>query len=73
MEHDRQNFLSFWTVFRSFTTLWTQKNQNFEKMIKVYEDINILQMCTINDSHMIWGVMDKMFCHIGPFFALLPP
>ena len=31
------------------------KNQNFEKMKKTPEDIIILQMCTINDSHMMYG------------------
>ena len=32
-----------------------QDNQNFEKMKKTHEDIIILQMCTINDSHMMYG------------------
>ena len=31
------------------------ENQSFEKMKKVPEDIIILQMCTINDSHMMYG------------------
>ena len=31
------------------------ENQNFEKMKKAYEDIIILQMCTINDSNMMYG------------------
>ena len=31
------------------------ENQNFEKMKKIPEDIIILQMCTINDSHMMYG------------------
>ena len=53
------------------------ENQNFEKMIKTLEDI-ILQMFTINDSHMIYGFSDmeckrQIFCHFGLFFALLPP
>ena len=30
-------------------------NQNFEKMKKIPEDIIILHMCTINDSHMMNG------------------
>ena len=30
------------------------ENQNFEKMKKTPEDIIILQMCTINDSHMMY-------------------
>ena len=34
-----------------------------------------LYMCTINDNHMvpeIWSVTERIFCHFGPFFALLP-
>ena len=31
------------------------ENQNFEKMKKTHQDIIILQMCTINDSHMMCG------------------
>ena len=34
------------------------ENQNFEKMKKVLEDIIILQMFTINESHMIYGFSD---------------
>ena len=35
-------------------------------------------MCTINDNYMmmvpeIWSVTDRIFCHVGPFFDLLPP
>ena len=54
------------------------ENQNFEQMKKALEDI-ILQIFTINDSHMIyivfqiWSASDKFFCHFRPFFALLPP
>ena len=33
------------------------ENQNFEKMKKPPEDI-ILQMCTINDSHMMYSSSD---------------
>ena len=32
-----------------------QENQNFEKLKKTLEDIIILQMFTINYSHMIYG------------------
>ena len=54
------------------------ENQNFEKMKKPLEDIIILQMFTINDSHVIYGFSDmecnrQIFCHFGPCFALLPP
>ena len=34
------------------------ENQNFEKMKKTLEDIIILQMFTINDSHMIYDFSD---------------
>ena len=33
----------------------TQKNQNFEKNEKKPRDIIILNLCTINDNHMIHG------------------
>ena len=50
--HDRQNFLSFWTIFCPLNPYRTE-NQNFKKMKKTPGDINILQMCTVNDDH-IW-------------------
>ena len=37
------------------------ENQNFEKMKKTLEDIIILQMCTINDSHMIYDSWDMEY------------
>ena len=43
MEHNRHNFLSFWTIFCPFTPLWTQKIKIFKKMEKTPEDIIILQ------------------------------
>ena len=54
------------------------ENQNFEKMKKMYGDIILLQMCTINEDHMtngpeIYDVTDIFFCHFGSFFALSPP
>ena len=51
------------------------KNQNFEKMKNEPGDIIILHMCTINDNHRmygLWSVTNRIFCHSGPFFALLP-
>ena len=52
-----------WSVTR-FLSLWTMvallppmdpENQNIEKKKKNPEDIIILQMGTINDSHMMYG------------------
>ena len=55
------------------------KNQNLEKMKKVPGDIIILQMCTINDNHIMYGSYSswdmergRTFWHFGSFFALLP-
>ena len=39
------------------------------------------QNFALHDNHMmygswdmeIWSAMDRIFCHFGPFFALLPP
>ena len=68
MEHDRHNFLLFWTIFCSFTHLWTQKIKILKKWKNCMEklsfytgthstdsptDIIILHMCTINDNYMI--------------------
>ena len=51
----QQNFLSLWTVFCPFTPLWTQKIKTLKKFLKTPEDIILLQMCTINDSHLMHG------------------
>ena len=55
---DRQNFLSFWTVFLLFLPPNNPKNHNFEKRRKTPGDITILHMCTINDTHVMYGSWD---------------
>ena len=42
-------------------TLLDPENQNFEKMKNTTEDIIILQMSTINDSHMMYGSWDMEY------------
>ena len=37
------------------------KNQNFEKMKKLPQDIIIFHMCTINDNHMMFGSWDMEY------------
>ena len=70
--------------FRPFFALlppMDPEKQNFEKLKKTLEDIIILQMFTINDSHshMIYGFSDmecnrqNFFVTLDHFFALLPP
>ena len=58
IEHDRQNFLSFWTIFCTFTPLTTQKIKILKKMKKPPGDIIILHKCTINYNHMMYGSCD---------------
>ena len=55
----------------------TPKNQEFEKMKKIAEDIIILHMRTINHNHMVCGSSDmewdeQNFLPFGSFFSLLP-
>ena len=56
LERDRQNFLSFWTVFCTFT-LKTQKIKTLKKW-KNPGDWIILDRCTITDNHMMHGSWD---------------
>ena len=54
MERNRQFFVILYR-FLLFYPSMDPENQNFEKMKKTPEDIIILQMCTINGSHMMHG------------------
>ena len=48
----------FYVIFCHFLPFYPSNdpgNQSFEKKKKKPEDILILQMCTINDNHMIFG------------------
>ena len=74
MERDRQ---SFFVIFDHFLQLYPP-NQNFEKMKKTLGHIFILQRCTTNDNHMMYGSWDiehdgqiflsfwTIFCHFIP-------
>ena len=48
------------------------ENQNFEKIKKALADIIILQMCTKNDHHMMYGSQD-MECNRQSFLPFYPP
>ena len=82
---NRQDFLSFWTIFCPFTPLyWPRKF--LKKLRKTPEDI-ILQICTINDNHRLYGSSDMehdrqnflsfwtVFCPFTPLTAQMkkPP
>ena len=58
----------FFTLF--FTPCIDPENQNFEKMKKALEDIIILQMFTMNDSHMIYRFSD-LECNRQFFLVIL--
>ena len=58
MVPDRQNFLSFLTIFCTFTPLKTQKIKSLNKLKKTPGDIIILHRCSINENHMMYGSWD---------------
>ena len=59
MECDRQNSLSFWTIFCTFTPppLTTCKIKILKKWKNQLEILS-LYMCTINDNHITYGSWD---------------
>ena len=56
MEHYRHNFCHF-GLFLPFHPLNNPEKKNFEKMKKKDGDV-ILQMCTMNDNHMMYDSWD---------------
>ena len=79
MEHDRQHYFSYWTVFCPLTLLITQKIKILKKWKKTPGDIIILHKFTINDNHMMYGSWDmkcdrQNFLSFGVIFCpLIPP
>ena len=83
MECYRQNFFSFWTLFCPFSppspTLTTQRIKilkNWKKTLLRYH--HFTQVHHKWQSYDIWFLRYQLqqtdfFCHLGAFFALLPP
>ena len=74
IERDRQNFLLFWIIFCPFTPPMNPENQNLKKMKKAPEDFTNVyhkwqSWCTVPE---IWSAPGRIFCHLEPFFAILP-
>ena len=75
MECNGQNFLSFWTIFCTFTLLTTKKI----KILKNRKNCLEILRCNKNDNHVMYvswdipSLTDRIFCHFGPFFAFLLP
>ena len=55
MEHEKQFFWSFWTIFCLFTPLTTQISKFWTSPKKTPRDIIILYICTITDNHTMYG------------------
>ena len=77
IEHDRPNFLLFCTMFCPFTPQKTKKIKILKKWKKHLEILSfytsVLKMTIIwSIAPEIWSVMDRIFCHFGLLFALLP-
>ena len=62
------SFFCHYGLFFALFLPMDPENQNFEKMKKTLADIIILQMFTINDSHMIHGFSD-MECNRQNFLS----
>ena len=61
MEHDRQNFWSFWAIFYPFPPLTNQKIKIFKTWIKKKKCLEIsiiLHLCTTNHDHKMHGSWD---------------
>ena len=67
-ECNREKFLSFRTIFCRFTPLTTRKIKILKKWKNYLEIYIILHMCTINDSHMMYGSWD-MECNRQNFLS----
>ena len=69
MKHDRQNFLSLWTIFCPFTPVETWKIKILKimkKRLEIY--IMILHKCTKNNDHMLHCSWDTMCDGCNSFF-----
>ena len=77
IKHDKQSFLSFWAIFCPLTLLTTYKIK-FLKKWKTF--LKILSLHTCIPQMMIiwcmvleiWSTADRILCHFGLFFSLLP-
>ena len=79
MKYDRHNFLSLWAIFCPFTPLLTPKIKIWNKCKNKPGDIILLDMCTINEDHMMYSSWDlrhnklSFFLILGHFLPFDPP
>ena len=76
MECDRQFFFVILGHFLPFYLTNNPNNQNLEKKKKQLEKLSFytcvpqMIICMVPE---IWSMTDRIFCHYGAVFALLPP
>ena len=78
---DRQNSLSFWTIFCPFTPITTQKIKilkTWKKKKNALIYYHFPYVCHKWKSYDVWFLrygaqQSEFFCRFGPSFALLPP
>ena len=68
-EWNRQNFLSFWAIFCSFTSLTTEKIQTEKNKKQIWKFQIMIIWCMPPE---MWSATDIIFCHFGLLFASLP-
>ena len=75
MECDRQNFLSFWTIFCTFTPRKTWKIKILKKWKKLLEIFIILHKYTKNHYHVLYCSWDmaRGRCNYFSFWAIFCP
>ena len=65
-------FLSFWSVFCPLTLSATWKIKTLKKWktyLKILSFYTCTPWCMASE---IWSMTDRIFCHLGLFFAFLP-
>ena len=72
IEHNEQNFLSFWSIFYCFTPLTTQKIKILKNWNGKSRDIIILHKCSKNHDHMLYFSWDmaRNRCNYFSFWTI---
>ena len=78
MNCTRHNFLSFCTICCPFPPLTTWKieiSKKWEKKLEISSFYNCVPQITIIWCIVpkVWSMADRIFCHLGQVFVLLPP
>ena len=72
ISNNRQSFFVILDHFLPFGPPNNPKNQNFEKMKTVPEDI-VLNLCTINENQDVWLLLQQNYFSFWTFFCPFSP